>query len=627
MSTSYFIDKSSNSSNKYPSPFFDMSRTYMPKNIKTLFKHCRIFFYRNEFLRSVIGKMVSYPITQPIIEKYADQEEKENWENLLKFEIKLKSLLKKIGLDFMVFGNCIVLLNLKFKRWLTCSSCGEKHQLHSIKDRKFRQFKYSGTCPKCKAQINEFGVDDVPQKTADSVKVVALAPERIEIDYDEFTGEADYFYNVKPELKADVKKGTIPIVDKTPWLFIKAIEANKKIQLDPKNIYHFKQPTLSEDDEAWGKPMILPALGLIYYMQTLRRGNEAIAMEHVVPLRALFPASNGSDNPIIGMNLGEWRSQIEEQIKKWKRDPNHIGIFPIPIGYQSLGGDARALMTTPEMKFLEETVINSFGVPIEFVKGGASWTGSSISLRIVENDFIAYREDLHDFINQFLIPRLAAILSYNKISLRMTKFKMNDDSESKRLHFELNEAGKISNTALLQEFGIDPDKDRDRKEKDIEFENKLKSKVAEGDAAAASIGFIEQGRAQAGAEWAYLDEKARIDEKMIDEELAEEMTKIETGNTSEDTSEIIHKYALQLIAMPPKQQQQVVVNMQKSAPYFASAVMKRAQMIQNAMMAAMPEMIEAEQQSRKQDIDQQKANAQVAKAKQEKHTAPKKGNP
>lgn len=29
-------------------------------------------------------------------------------------------------------------------------------------------------------------------------------------------------------------------------------------------------------------------------------------------------------------------------------------------------------MLTPEMKFLEEIIINSLGVPIEFIKGGAS---------------------------------------------------------------------------------------------------------------------------------------------------------------------------------------------------------------------------------------------------------------
>ena len=38
---------------------------------------------------------------------------------------------------------------------------------------------------------------------------------------------------------------------------------------------------------------------------------------------------------------------------------NHIGVFPIPIGYQELGGNARALMLTPEMKFLEEEIFEA----------------------------------------------------------------------------------------------------------------------------------------------------------------------------------------------------------------------------------------------------------------------------
>ena len=37
------------SSKKYPNPFFDLANNYLPKNIKTLFKFCRAYFYTNGF--------------------------------------------------------------------------------------------------------------------------------------------------------------------------------------------------------------------------------------------------------------------------------------------------------------------------------------------------------------------------------------------------------------------------------------------------------------------------------------------------------------------------------------------------------------------------------------------------
>ena len=46
-----------NTKRKYPNPFFDLASNYLPKNIKTLFKYCRNFFYTNGFIRNVVTKL------------------------------------------------------------------------------------------------------------------------------------------------------------------------------------------------------------------------------------------------------------------------------------------------------------------------------------------------------------------------------------------------------------------------------------------------------------------------------------------------------------------------------------------------------------------------------------------
>ncbi|MBC8436849.1 hypothetical protein H8D85_00845 [bacterium] len=56
------------STRKYPNPFFDLAKNYIPKNIKTLFSYCRTFFYTNAFLRNVITKLTEYPITEILID-------------------------------------------------------------------------------------------------------------------------------------------------------------------------------------------------------------------------------------------------------------------------------------------------------------------------------------------------------------------------------------------------------------------------------------------------------------------------------------------------------------------------------------------------------------------------------
>ena len=43
-SDKYAVKSKSLTKLDYPSPFFDISSSYMPKSIKTLFKYCRNFF-------------------------------------------------------------------------------------------------------------------------------------------------------------------------------------------------------------------------------------------------------------------------------------------------------------------------------------------------------------------------------------------------------------------------------------------------------------------------------------------------------------------------------------------------------------------------------------------------------
>jgi len=61
-----------NSGRKYPNPFFDLAKNYIPKNIKTLFSYCRTFFYTNAVLRNVISKLTEYPITEILVSKDVD---------------------------------------------------------------------------------------------------------------------------------------------------------------------------------------------------------------------------------------------------------------------------------------------------------------------------------------------------------------------------------------------------------------------------------------------------------------------------------------------------------------------------------------------------------------------------
>jgi hypothetical protein len=562
-------DLSQATSKRYPNPFFDLANNYIPKNIKTLFKFCRTFFYTNGFLRNVVTKLTEYPITDILYDTSIDSTIRRKYDKILHRTLKIKSFLIEVGLDYYTYGNAFISSNLQFKRYLKCTSCGHTEPIDNIKF-KLKKFEFHGNCKECKAKDILMGVEDDFINTIESFNLIKWAPENIDIEYNPLSGVSKYFYTIPPRMKTRIIQGDVSILKDVPYIFIEALKKRKKIEMDPTNFFHFKRPSLAEDDFGWGKPLILPALKDIYYLQTLRRGNEAIANEHIVPKKAVFPANTTTLDPFTQMNLGKWRTQIEAQIKKWKKDPNHIGVFPIPIGYQELGGNARTLLLTPEMKFLEESIINSLGVPLEFIKGGTTWTGSSISLRIVENHFITYRELLTDFLNHFLVDKLVNVLNYPEVTLKFKKFKMADDAESKQLAINLNASGKISDSRLLDEFGYSYNDES-------EAMKRIRSEMRDDQIEAQEATAEAQGRAQiilskynTRAQKAGEDELFKMRMELFQDELATEM-----GSVPDDPEKIVERYVMEFAALPQQDMQIQLSNLSRKMPYTYTIVAER----------------------------------------------------
>ena len=208
---------------KYPNPFFSLANNYVPSNIKTLFRYCRGFFYGNGFIRNIVTKLTEYPITDILFDTKLDRKTQEKYEIALKHHIKIKQLLIEIGLDYYTFGNAFISANLGFKRYLVCTGCKEAHPINNI-GWKFKNFSFHGTCPKCMKDNTPYKIDDKYIKSIEALHFIRWAPEQIEIEYDELTGESDYFYVISNKRKKQIIGGKSSVVAKTPKLFLDALK-------------------------------------------------------------------------------------------------------------------------------------------------------------------------------------------------------------------------------------------------------------------------------------------------------------------------------------------------------------------------------------------------------------------
>lgn len=449
----------------YPSPFFDMARLYLPNDIKQLLRYARYYFYAEPAIHSVIRKMAEYSITDVIIESKISKSE-DKWRETFR-ELNFKSTLIEVGLNYYGYGNCFITPYFPQKKYLICPTCEKRNTVHDLSDLSYRNETLVGICPNCDAK-KEFVVKEEYQRTkVKKINILMWDPLQMDITYNEITGEKDYYYNITNEEQRRIQELDPDYIEYTPMEFIKAAFDDKRVDIDNDMIYHLHRKTLAQRGSGWGRPLHYPVMKYLYYLSTLRKSQEVIANERAVPKRFLYPESNGAANPVQVQNLGFWKNETKEALERWRDDPAYVHFFPQPLGEGALGGDAKTLLLTPEINNTIQQIITGMGVPQEFVFGGLQWTGSSISLRMIENKILNYREQLQDVV-EFLTDKIGDFLELPSADFRFQEFKMADDMQRKKLAMGLNQKQKVSDTTILEELGFD-------------FENEIEKMIEESD--------------------------------------------------------------------------------------------------------------------------------------------------
>jgi hypothetical protein len=452
-----------NSSFRYPSQWWDVAHMELPTSVKHLFKWCRYHVLVNPLISSVTRKMAAYPITKVVIDDREEEgfdKNRKRWEDLIFQTLDINRLQIEIGLDYQTYGNCIVSIFYPFHKYLGCKHCKKSERIKRLKFRQewdFRNFEFTLHCKTC-GNTGTADVKDVFYKAAKNIRVIRWSPEDLDIDFNPITQSTEFAYKIPSKIRKKVLQKNRRYLEELPQKFLESMKVRRPVILTEENVFHFKAPTpsLSSNDQGWGYPPILPALKDSFHLQIMKKAQEAVMLEHLVPLDIIYPASaDAQANPYITVNLSDWKAKIEAELVQWRMDPNYKPILPLPVGYQRIGGNGRALMLTQEIRAHSEHIIVGMGVPQEFAFGGLSWTGSSVSLRMLENQFMSYR-DMHDhFISHFLIPNVARFMGWKEISVHMKAFKMADDIQAKQLLLSLNQLRKVSDQTLLAEFDKD----------------------------------------------------------------------------------------------------------------------------------------------------------------------------
>lgn len=482
---------------RYPHPFFDVAQTYLPMTVKHLFRWCHVYYQQDGLVNTVVNKMAQYPVTE-LVYKASNIAQENLFESILDDHLKLGQFCIACNVDYYVYGNAYVSVHFPIIKYLECPHCEHKSPADSVNYR-FENFTFKmDPCPKCNRPGDAI-VTDVPIRVRDKIKLIRWNPQDIDVFYNEVTGDASYVLKVPDMTSARIREGNPLYLNTTPQVYINAVAKGQRILLSQYNVFHMRRENVAGQDMGIGQPLVVPVLKDLYLKQVLRKSQEAIAHEHIVPLRIIHPAASGQTDPIRSMDLGSWQSTMRSELLRWRQDPNYTPIVPLPIGFQYMGGQGKSLMLTNELRQISEMIVSGMNVPVEFVFGGMSFSGSSVSLRMLENQFLRNQAQLTKLV-RFVINSVARFLGVDPCSAEFVSIRTADDVQRKQLLLQMAQTNKISDDTLLSEFNIDAQDELKKIEEEQKTRSRLESKQFLNNAENQGQALLVQSRYQARAQ-------------------------------------------------------------------------------------------------------------------------------
>ncbi len=378
-------------------PYENLSQSFTPKRLKDLFKWCEFLFYKSPHIYAALRKFGEYPITD-ITYDTTNESLKNRHKFLLEKVLHAREMLIKATLDKYVYGNAFISMYQPFIRYLKCPKCTAQANIEYVKYKfNVRKLSFTYTCDECKSRVTATEKNIIDKKVMFSRKVnfIRWDPKLIDIEHNEITNHSIYYYTIPQSIIYRVNAGQKTLIDTLPMGFLRAVKSNKKFKFANGAVYHMKVGGPAGLSPQWGLPPLLSVMDMFHYTAILRKANEAIATDHLVPFRVIHPATaSGNADPTVAMSLSKWQESLQYHMKQWRMDNLHIMYSPVPMGMTQIGGQGRALLTLGEVQEAEKNIVAALGIPIEFLYGGLTGSGMEATLRLIENQLESHINDL-----------------------------------------------------------------------------------------------------------------------------------------------------------------------------------------------------------------------------------------
>ena len=538
-----------------PDIFDDVLGALLPTTIYDAFTISEYMMATTPPFASVTNRVVRYFLTSISITG-ASGANKEKYENFIKRQLHLLDRCGEIGNDLLVYGNSFVSVYLPFERMLTCPHCGTRYRANKI-DYRFHPdtMSFTGKCYKCDKNVT-FNRFDYPSPDQSRVRIKRWNPKRFELRVHPVSGKTEYYYRLEEDkLVSHITSGKAVdrfYVDEAPWDFIEACCTRRGLgtplfKFKDDSLFHIKVPTLAGIEMyGWGMPPLLPYLKLAYYVQLMRRYDEAIAMDYIIPFRVISPSpvnnADGQDALTVASMRG-FVAAMEAMVERKRKNLTDVQIAPYPINYQMLGGEGKQLAPKENLQQAMTDLINALGYPEDMYTGKLTMQTAPVAIRVFEKQYQFMVDGFNDFID-WSLTRISRHLRWDTITGSLQSTTLADDIERKSLILQAAAAGDVSKGTAYRQVA------------DIDFMDEQKKIVTEQ----SQIQNIQQ-RAMAAQQAQQLNGGPEAEDAD-----AAGVPGGSVGATPGDVRAQAEVYAQQLLSMPESQRRGMLIKIKQSNP-------------------------------------------------------------
>jgi hypothetical protein len=242
---------------------------------------------------------------------------------------------------------------------------------------------------------------------------------------------------------------------------------------------------IESDFKGWGMPLFMNEFEDAIRIVLLDRMNESIMYDNSVPFKVLSPPpaagsaqdQGGALDGMWAIGLDKFANQVKGMLSRHALNPTGWNFFPYPLQYQALGGQAKDMVNVELMEHLEQRLLRSMGIPLEFASGSiGNSAGPIIGLRMFEREWQFFGTALNEWIT-WLVRQQGQIMEWQKVSAQLVPVSLYEDPADRQATMELAGAGKISNSTLFKKLNLDYDYETQRMmDEQDEFNDKMQER-------------------------------------------------------------------------------------------------------------------------------------------------------